>query len=603
MQSLKTILSIEKTAMLPLGLHMQENSVRFALRMKKVSEVKLNIYKKGKDSPDITIIMDEQSGFKWGEIFSVSISAPGIASLLTNEYEYTYECDQKEFIDAYALSVTHRNVWGKRTDERERAGFFYADMTWAPSPNISFDQSIFYQLHVRGFTKHFSSDVEGKGTFVGLTHKLSYLKELGVNSLLLLPCYDFNEINMGRLNYWGYVREDNYYFAPKSSYASKPTHANEEFAHMINEAHKQGLQIIMDMHFAHQSQDFIVDCLRYYVLTFHVDGFLLNLDAVMKELIWDDPVLSQVKLLGTYWDGCEKTADLRERHLCEYNDGFMEVARQFLKGDEGKATDFYQLFKANAMNSARINYITQVNGFTLNDLVSYDIKHNEPNGENNRDGTDFNYSWNCGTEGLTKRKNVLSMREQQRKNALVMVFLGMGTPMIFMGDEFGNSQKGDNNAYCVDTPLTWLNWSNLASHEHVHDFIQTLIEFRKTLNIYHQQKEFVGSDYMAYGYPDVSLHGTEPWASTYPHYCREIGVLFSGKYCDGNKTPSIYIAFNMHWEPHEFYLPALEKDEYWTVFIDTVVNEKSQQTKREKFLSDQTKYKLDARSVVVFVQK
>ena len=320
------------------------------------------------------------------------------------------------------------------------------------------------------------------------------------------------------------------------------------------------MNFILDMYFEGKSPEFITRCLRYYAQEYHVDGFHVTSDKMDLEWLRQDPVLAYCKIFG---DGYQ--ADSQGMYM-EMNDGFMINARRFLKSDEGQTEGFYHYFKQQRQDGENLHYITQHNGFTLRDLISYDIKHNEKNGEKNRDGTQYNYSWNCGMEGYTRKKPVLAMRRKQDRNAWVMLLLGMAPPMILAGDEFGNSQKGNNNAYCQDNPTTWLNWNDLEKNTETFDFVRELLAFRKRHPLYHNKEFLRGSDYRSLGAPDVSCHGREPWTADFSYYSRELGILYYGAYFGGE---SLYFAFNFHWEAHEFYLPDIQKGKTWKVLYDT----------------------------------
>ena len=207
--------------------------------------------------------------------------------------------------------------------------------------------------------------------------------------------------------------------------------------------------------------------------------------------------------------------------------------------------------------------MANTNGFTLMDMVSYDIKHNEANGEDNRDGTDYNQSWNCGAEGPSRKKRIMQMRRKQIRNALLMLFLSQGTPLLMMGDEFGRTKKGNNNSYCQDNDISWLNWSLLNSNSSIHEFVKHVIRFRKEHSVFHMEKEPALMDYRCVGLPDVSYHGLKTWCPMFDRFLRQLGILYCGKYGkkpDGREDDYFYVAFNMHWEPHEFALPNLPKD-------------------------------------------
>ena len=206
------------------------------------------------------------------------------------------------------------------------------------------------------------------------------------------------------------------------------------------------------------------------------------------------------------------------------------------------------------------------------DLVSYDEKHNEENGEHNRDGSDDNQSWNCGAEGPTRKKQVLSLRKRQYENAISMLFLSQATPRLFMGDEFGNSQKGNNNPYCQDNEITWLDWKDQVKGKDLYEFTTKMIAFRKAHPILHQPRELRMADYISCGYPDLSYHGSEAWRPGTGRSDRQIGMMFCGKYAiiDRKREDDfIYVAFNMHWESRPLALPKLPKGMEWRLEFST----------------------------------
>ena len=522
-------------------------------------------------------------------------------------------------VDPYATKLTGRETWGRLTEESVQRGAIYDqafDWQQDSPPHIKYSDLYVYQLHVRGFTKHASSKVAQKGTFAGIKEKIPYIKDLGMNALLLLPCYDFDEqviteeitmfepADKPKLNYWGYAQPA-FYFAPKASYAANKENPQLEMKEMIRELHVNRMEVILDMHFPEDTNVYlIIDCLRFWNLCYHVDGFRLNDNVVPVEIIAKDPVLGNVKLLSSHWTEEKHSLDtsLRQsRSVAEFNEGFLTDARRFLKSDEGQVRAFISRTKRNSKNIAVINYITSINGFTLKDLVSYDIKHNEENGEKDRDGTDYNYSWNCGKEGETKNKQVLVLRQRQIKNALLMLYLSQGTPMLLAGDEFGNSQKGNNNPYCQDNAISWLNWNQRKENDETYFFVKELIAFRKAHPILHTQEELTGMDYISCGSPDISFHGMKAWYVDDSNYSRLLAVMLNGDYqklpC-GSKDASFYIAYNMHWEAHSFDLPKLTKGRVWSLKWDTSLNTTLDNSEME-VLENQRNYLLKPRSVVV----
>ncbi len=579
---------------LPLGVTAEQdgNAIHIAVVTENAKRCRLKILKKGEKTMDIPMFSMKKHGIH--NIFSVSLTGEQITEYL-NGWDYVFEADKKEIADPYAKRVSGRDKFGKRSGSRRNHSIFdFERFDWSGEKrkNLPFRDSIFYQCHVRGFTKHQSSGVEAPGTFLGVTEKIKYLKRLGVNTLLFLPIYDFNEYlsDAGKkVNYWGYT-SDSFYFAPKASYGTGERSPVHEFRQMIKTLHQNGFQVFLDMHFEGKTPDFIIKCLRYYVIEFHIDGFLINQDIVSKDLIIHDPILNNSKLLGVTWG--EIDASDKKQRFASFNDEFLINARCFLKSDERRVYSFYQRFKNKGEEASVINYITQKNGFTLRDLVSYDIKHNKDNGERNEDGTEYNYSWNCGQEGTSRRKKVQEMRKKQVKNALSMLLLSLGTPMILAGDEFGNSQNGNNNAYCQDNYITWLNWTLLEKNTELFDFTRMLIRFRKTHPIY-RMEQFQGTDYKGLGIPDISCHGIEPWISNFVNYSRELGILFYGGYLPGDSCDSIYIVFNMHWEEHTFYLPKISIKGEWEVLFTTSGKNPGQAVSRGKYV-------LDSRSIAMF---
>lgn len=557
--------------------------------------LRLNLYPESGAVKHINIPSLKELGMD--DFFSVRLHKENLVDELRS-CTYDFTADGEHFLNTSAEIVSGRNTFGKHRSLRGRIPSPDFDWTDEKRKPVSTDDMVIYEAHVRGFTKHKSSGVKHPGTFDGMREKLPYLKKLGINTLFLLPVYDFNELSIGdgldgtkRVNYWGYTK-DSFYFAPKASYSSDPKNPDIEFKSLVKEIHRLGMIVILDMFFANKAPDFVLDCLRHYAVTYHVDGFRVTSDWFNTGMVRRDPILRHIRFFGMSWDDIPTG---NAPMFYEMNDGFKEIARRFVKSDEGQVDSFYHAFRTEKKNSVKVNYITAHDGFTLRDLISYDIKHNESNGEKNRDGTDYNYSWNCGYEGPTRRKGVLKLRAKQEKNILAMLLLGLPIPMLLMGDEFGNTQKGNNNAYCQDNSTTWLDWSMLEKNKETYSFVSKLIKLRKTLPIYHREMSYSGFDHKGLGAPDISNHSKEPWNHNFPFYCRELGILFYGPYLESSKNISYYIAFNMHWEAHDFYLPDITKSRKWEVLIDTAEDIR----KSDGFNEDRTAFRLEARSVVL----
>lgn len=245
----------------------------------------------------------------------------------------------------------------------------------------------------------------------------------------------------------------------------------------------------------------------------------------------------------------------------------MVAARRFIKSDENQVYEMSARMSDNDSAGSIINYIANHNSFTLYDTVSYERKHNEANGEGNNDGAEYNYSWNCGIEGATKKKKIVDLRKKQMKNAIALLFLSQGTPMIFSGDEMAQTRNGNNNPYCQDNELSYINWSKTRIGTEIYDFAAEMISYRKSHKILHMSSKLRLMDYKSVGCPDLSLHGTLPWRIDYHHVNRTFALLYDEKYARG--TGKIYIACNMYWENQEFNIPLGDKKSVWKVDITT----------------------------------
>jgi len=562
-------------------------------------------------------------------------------------YTYTYEVNDKEFVDPYAKVVFGREIFGERkTTNGEnplQGGFPFEAFDWEEDKQLglSYEDLIMYQLHVRGFTKHPSSKVKQKGTYAGILDKIPYLKELGVNSVVLLPIVEFDEIMENspygkgeyipyntavakietyRINYWGYTSKA-YYFAPKIAYASNPKTSVTELKKLVKGLHDNGIEIILEMYFPEKmNQSMVQDVLRYWTAEFHIDGFSLSGGNLPITLLATDPMLRHIKLLSdgfTLGEIYDQDTAPEYKNLAVKNDSYLIDIRRFLKGDEEQVEHFARHFKDNPKASGRINFIANHDGFTLMDLYSFDQKHNEANEENNRDGKEYNYSWNCGVEGNTKSKKILLLRQKMVRNALTILILSQGTPMLLSGDEFGNSQGGNNNAYCQDNEISWLNWNLLKTNASIFEYLKKLIQIRKEHPILHRKEEFRTMDYISCGYPDLSFHGTKAWYPNFTPYSRMLGILLCGVYeiikRDKKSSKPIhtdnffYFAYNMHWEKHIFDLPKLPKEMEWELLLNTqndyLVQEIIPENQDTLENNSKKQYELNPRSIAVMISR
>ena len=519
-----------------------------------------------------------------GELYCVCIEGLDI-----QDYEYRFYDADMIFVDAYARSVAGNENYGKLPVELT-GKFYLDDFDWGEdvAPLIPFHNSLFYLLHVRGFTKHKSSQVTHKGTFEGLVEKIPYLKELGITAVELMPSYEFLELEERIveneripmayrneepvLNYWGY--KEGYYYAPKSAYAADGKNPVHSFKTMVKAFHENGMEVLMQFYFPNSISGLhIVDVLRYWVCEYHVDGFHLMGDRIPTDVLANDPMLKRTKLIYYGFPVAENGhgKKLVYKNLAECRDEYMYDIRRFLKSDERMLGKVLHHMKTNPRGLARVHYVTETNGFTLADLVSFDRKHNMDNGENDMDGNPYNASWNCGAEGKTKKKPVLDLRMKQMKNAFLLSMFTQSTPLILAGDEFANSQNGNNNAYCQDNNISWLNWTDLEKQTELFGFVKEVIHFRKEHALLHRSTEYTMVDDLACGYPDLSYHSEEPWKCPYDDLTRHFGVLYCGDYSEdvNEKGTFIFLAVNTHWVDHEFVLPKLPKKMKWNTVFDT----------------------------------
>ena len=608
----KTGFKITHGMPIPLGVTIVSGGINFAVSVPNEQECRLNLYDRITGERVETLLLTQKH--KTGNVFSIIVKDVKIESL-----SYMYQLKDKEFIDPYAKIIFGRENYGKLLTLGEkshiRGGFSTIDFDWqeGQASQLPYSELIIYKMNVRGFTKHTTSQVKNKGTFLGVVEKMTYLKELGINCVQLMPIYEYNEIieytGMGdayKINYWGYSGE-NAYFAPKASYAADPSNAVQELKTMVNLLHMNGIEVILEMNFTNGTNPgYIQDCLRYWSFEYKIDGFKLNSAVVPTTLLATDPILSTTKMLAAGWDISqiyEKEFVPNFKNLAEYNDGYSVDVKRFLKADEEQVGAFASRMKRNPDKCGVVNYITNHDGFTMRDLYSYDVKHNEANGENNKDGTEYNYSWNCGYEGDTKKKKVLELRKKQIRNAFLALIFSQGTPMFMAGDEFCNTQFGNNNAYCQDNEISWLNWGQLKTNIDTFTFIKHLIQIRKEHPILHLEHQLRNMDYISCGFPDLSYHGIKAWYPDFSHYSRMLGVMLSGNYAKINRKKNdqnFYLAYNMHWEKHEFDLPKLPVGMKWYVLLDTA----NYTVGTDIQLSmNQRQYGVVARTVVILIGK
>ena len=544
--------------------------------------VNLLLFSADTKQPDYTIELN--SSHKDGDVFSVLVKGiPAEISfylyedggfVVTDPYATCLKCSVFEARKDAPYGVLNRNRFNWKNDVH---------------PRISKEELIIYKIHPKGWTANRFSKVRNKGTFKGVMEKIPYLLELGINAVELMPSYEYvpeKKID----DFWGY--DAGFYFTPKLSYCAtrdKKADYTTEFKEMVRELHANGIEVILEMFFPmHISTNLIRDCIRFWKKEYHIDGVHLLCDERVRFTLTGDEYIKDVKLFFANWH-----EDVPGKNLYEYNEGFLEVARRLLKGDENQLMPFLKAIKKNSEHASNVNFVAYNNGFTLADLVSYDYKHNEANNEGNRDGVDYNISWNCGVEGPTNNRKIKELRQKLMRNAMTMVFMSQGVPLIYAGDEFGNSQYGNNNAYCQDNEIGWVDWSALRRNSKYFEFVKALIAFRKEHHVLSLEKEPLLMDYKYYGLPDMSYHGSRAWYPELEHYNRHIGVMLCGKYA--KEDANIYIGFNLHWESHRLALPIIPQRK-WKAAFSTDGSEQSQ-------IVEERMVNIAPRSIIVLVDE
>ena len=491
------------------------------------------------------------------------------------DFGYRLFSDDKEFHDPYAREYdTSLDLCVFRSNAN--ASFFSKDKTL----NLKPEDMVIYETNVRAQTMADPVIKKDKGTFKALERKLTYFKSLGVTSLMLMPVYsvlpakaDYRDAdNTLKPNLWGFGR--GLHFSLKEEYFASFNH-EFEFKHFIYALHKEGLEIILMMEF-HETDStvYIMSVLKYYLLNYHIDGFRLIGGGFDFYQIAGYPLFKNTKLFYNNFDfsNCRPSGNIKFKNLICMDEDFLINSRRFLKGDEDCVRPLSFAVRENHKYFSKVRMITDFSGFTLYDLVSYNLKHNEANGEANSDGTDYNFSWNCSVEGETKSRKVKSLRDRQIKNAFLFTFLSQGIPLLRGGDECLNSQNGNNNPYCQDNETGWITKGNHKPARELTEFVKNLIAFRKRHVILHQPKELQMFDYMSVKVPDVSYHSKDAFKlDAYPT-SRSFGILYYGDYAKQYtkvKEPSVYIIYNMHWEKETFALPLKAEEGRWKLLYST----------------------------------
>lgn len=548
-------------------------------------------------------------------------------------------------------------------------------------PQIPWHDTVIYELHVKGFTqRHAEVPPALRGTYAGLAAEpvVEHLRRLGVTAVELMPIHSFIDdrhlVDKGLRNYWGYNSIG--FFAPDARYSyGDPV---SEFKTLVKILHQAGIEVILDVVYNHTAEgnqwgpslsfrgidnmayyrltqdnprfymdytgcgntlnmmqprvlQMIMDSLRYWVLEMHVDGFRFDLASTLArelhevdrlsaffDIICQDPVLSQVKLIAEPWDLGEGGYQIGNFPVgwTEWNDKYRDGVRAYWKGEGGLIGDLaYRLTGSSDLyeSSGRrpyssINFITAHDGFTLHDLVSYQEKHNEANLENNQDGSNDSISWNCGAEGPTDDPAIQSLRARQKRNFLGTLLLSQGVPMLLAGDEMGRSQQGNNNAYCQDTEISWLNWDLQPEDRDQLDFVRQLTHLRKQHPVFHRQHFFQGRPIKGADIKDIvwlnpngQEMSEEEWNQS---FARCLGVYFAGRAIDERDQHNqpildddFLLLLNAHDGEIPFLLMNFDADNCWRLVLDTAGTEAPGHD-----YSPGEHYVLKSRSLALFTQ-
>lgn len=651
---------------LPLGVSRVRNAYNFALFSRDATAVSLLFFASGEGPAVAELRLDPEIN-RTGDIWHIRVHD------LDPAMRYGYRVDgpwtpgleghrfsrQQLLLDPYAPALSGGANWGedyvrrgKTSPEsrfRRRCCLVNGEFDWEGDRplNLPLKDSVIYELHVRGFTRHPSAGVGNPGTFLGLIEKIPYLQELGITAVELLPVTEFDENeNVNRnpftgerlRNYWGYSPIA--FFAPKAAYAANGRDGGQvrEFKELVKAMHRAGIEVILDIVFNHTGEgnergpvysfrglanniyymldpqtrqylnfsgcgntlncnhpmvrQLIMDCLRHWVIEMHVDGFRFDLASVlgrdsdgrvlenppMVEQIAEDPVLARTKIIAEAWDAAglyQVGSFSKHPRWAEWNGRFRDEVRAFMTGRGGSvaglatrlsgSSDLYQHQRKAPFNS--INFVTSHDGFTLADLVSYDRKHNEINGEHNRDGDNQNHSWNSGLEGDTGDAGILALRVRRQRSLAVILLLAQGTPMFAAGDEFGRSQRGNNNAYCQDNEVSWLDWRLAEKNSDLLRFFRLLIKLRRDHPVFRRAEFFPPGE--EDGIHEIHWQSLTPGESDWSPACRTLGFLLDGRAVDGERDDDFLVLLNGALAEKTFTLPAPPAGRKWHLLLDT----------------------------------
>ncbi len=643
---------------LPFGAIAREDGVHFVVFSRSAVAMRILFYDDVEDRDPKEIISLDRNTDRWGDVWSVFVPGlePGQLYHLQADGPFQPEVGHRfdgsaRLIDPYAAALAGDCQPCPDGIVRPPKCVVVDDhFDWQGDRHLkrNLSETIIYEMHVRGFTRSRSSGVENPGTYLGVIEKIPYLQSLGVTAVELMPVHEFpvNDWNGEKKkhpNYWGY--DPLAFFAPHRGYAvgDKPGAQVRQFKQMVRALHEAGIEVILDVVFNHTAEgnelgptlsfkglenqvyymldehgayrnysgcgntvngnhpilrELIFNCLRHWVLNYHVDGFRFDLASILSrnrqgelvpepplvEHIAEDPLLADTKIIAEAWDaaGAYQVGSFANSRWSEWNGRYRDDLRRFWRGDSGMASQLAtrlagssDLYKSSGRKPYHsINFVTSHDGFPLNDLVSYNHKHNQANGEGNRDGENHNHSSNHGVEGPTRRCGVLQLRRRQVKNVLASLMLSQGVPMLLSGDEAGRTQRGNNNAYCQDNEVSWFDWRRAEKHQDLMRFCRELIAFRKAEPTVRRSRFLNGKPESNGGLPDVAWFSPSgnpiQWASSRHSLTCLFGAAPAAKKKDAGR--SVLIMLHAGDDVAAFVIPRPSVPVRWRLFIDTAAD-------------------------------
>ncbi|MBO6214067.1 MAG: hypothetical protein J6N76_00860 [Lachnospiraceae bacterium] len=525
--------------------------------------------------------------FRRGRVVSVRVGGYD-----WDQLTYMIEENGEEHIDVYAPLICGREKWMNTSRFRHNyhiyGGFNSSFYEWKnKAPDIPAEDIILYKAHIRGITMNAGLPAEKKGNYLGVIDMLPRLKKLGITAIEFMPIYEFEELKypshltyddknrrikkVGEaygVNYWGYGDGD--YFSPKTSYFGGDD-AVIHMCEMVDAIHGAGMEIYMEIsaEASRVGEDVIIDMLRFWNENYRIDGFhLLGIDYPIERVV-KDPYLADCKIFYENIPTECLFSEKGKKRLFITNDGFLYALRRIQNHFDGNAAELANMMRRQNESFGFVNYASNNIGFSLYDSYSYGEKHNEANGEENRDGQNYNCSTNHGVEGETKRREVLRARFTSMRTAFALLMTSQAIPMILSGDEVANTRYGNNNPYCQDNNVAWVRYRVSAAKERISDYLAALIRFRNAHPVLKSSYELKRNDHKSLGFPDLSYHGREHWIMGIGGEKKGIGILYNGDYSEGGSGEDVMLCINFYYGEETFALPKLPGDRKWYYISNT----------------------------------